>query len=60
MPQFEDAHDPPNKFLFPDSRNESYKYYNKMNAETPVLPDPDAPVEYDDWMTTKGPPPLQI
>ena len=59
-PQFEDTHDPPNKFLFPESRNESYKYYNKMNPETPVLPDPDAPVEYEDWLNTKGPPPLQI
>lgn len=59
-PQFEDAHDPPNKFLHPDARYKSYEYYNKMNPESPVLPDEEAPVEYEDWKNTKGYPPLQI
>jgi hypothetical protein len=60
FPDFENLHDPPNKFLHPEAGNVAYKYYNKMNPESPVMPNPDAPQEYEDWYNTKGPPPLQI
>jgi hypothetical protein len=60
FPTFDDVHNPPEKFLHPESRNESYKYYNKMNPESPVMPDENAPIEYENWYNDKGPPPLQI
>lgn len=59
-PIMEDEHNPPDKFLYPESRDLSYKYYNKLNPESPVPPDETAPIEYEDWYNTKGPPPLQI
>lgn len=59
-PSYEDAHDPPNKFLNPEAGNLSFKYYNQMTPEAPVPPNEQAPFEYEDWYNTKGPPPLQI
>jgi len=58
--QFQDTHNPPLRYLWPESGNLSYNYYNSLNPEAPVMPDPKAPQEYEDWNNTIGPPPLQI
>jgi hypothetical protein len=59
-PEFQATHNPPLQFLWPESRNLSFNHYNSMNPEDPVMPDPTAPIEYEDWNNTLGPPPLQI
>lgn len=60
LPSYENEHNPPSTFLFPEARELSYKNYNKLNPSSPVIPDETAPEEYQDWYNTKGVPPLQI
>jgi hypothetical protein len=57
-PTFDDIHDPTAKYEHPEGRNLSYNYYNKLND--PLPRDETAPVEYQEWLDNKGPPPLTI
>lgn len=60
LPEYEDVHNPPTKFLSPEARELSYRNYNRMNPSSPEIPDENAPIEFEAWYNTKGPPSLQI
>ena len=55
LPDFNDEHDPPDKFDYPVSRHLSADYYNLLNPSDPVTPDPDADEEYQDWKDNGSP-----
>lgn len=55
LPEFNDAHNPPVRFDHPVSRHISADYYNKLNIENPVTPDPDADEEYQAWLDDNSP-----
>jgi len=57
---FQDTHNPPTQYEWPESRELSFEYYNEFNPSDQVIPDLTAPDEYNEWLKNVGPPPLQI
>jgi hypothetical protein len=55
LPDFNDEHNPPDKFEYPVSRHMSADYYNLLNPANPVTPDPEADEEFQSWKDDGSP-----
>ncbi len=50
--EINDEHNPPTKYEYPVARYTAYKYYNELNRDAYVVPDPAAKEEYDAWIAS--------